>query len=118
MTLCIDDRAMRIKARKDLDNFKKKHDYRTFDEANIAGVMTIIRNEIDSLHDEMPWPPQPQHLAPNCLKIPQKLDLMLSVLFQSRTGLVRSNRERLKFLFAQDIVYDVSNGKQIAFIQH
>ena len=31
-----------IKARKDLENFKKKHEYKILDEANIAGVMTII----------------------------------------------------------------------------
>ena len=80
--------------------------------------MAIIRNEIDSLHDEMPWPPQPEHLAPNCFKILQKLDLMLSILLQSRTGLVRSNHERLEFSFAQAIVYAVSHGKQIVFILH
>ena len=56
-----------IKARKDLENFKKKHEYKILDEANIAGVMTIIRNEIDSLP-----------LSPNCFKIPQKLDSMFN----------------------------------------
>ena len=82
-----------MNARKDLENFKKKHEYRTLDEANIAGMRTIIQNEIDGLHDATPWPPQPQHLAPNHFKIPQKLDMMLPVFLQSRTGLVRPNGE-------------------------
>ena len=82
-------------------------------ESNIEVVSKSIRQEIQQMKDELPWPPQPEHLAPDQFKIPHKLDIFLNVLYSGTVQAqdLSSRGSRYKLSLGQDIVYTVSNGE-------
>ena len=69
----------------------------------------FIKQEVSKLQDSLPWPPRPEDLYPEKFKIPESLDMFLSVLIGD--GKNYSNRQsRLKYSFAQDLIHSVTNG--------
>ena len=61
------------------------------------------------MKDSLPWPPQPEDLYPETFVIPDSLDNFMTVLLDD--GKNCSNRQsRLKYSFAQDMIYAITNG--------
>ena len=56
-----------------------------------------MKKEIKEMKDSMPWPPQPNDLAPNKIEIPQSLRVFLENVMETRPT-------RLLNSAAQDIV--------------
>ena len=56
------------------------------------------------MKNSMPWPPQPNVLAPDKIEIPQSLRAFLETVMDTRPA-------RLMNLVAQDIIYNVSAGR-------
>ena len=83
------------------------------DEKLALDVAKSIRNEITTLNDKMPWPPQPEeHLTPDKFTITRTLSMFLSGLLRGKiTGNESSRVSRLKMYFAQDLVYAVTRGR-------
>ena len=99
-----------VRAISKLDKLEQRYENRTIEESNIVDAMKVVKKEIDRLHNEMPWPPQPCDLMPKSFKIPEKLNVMLNTLLDlDESG--TSRYERVKFSFAQDLVYAISHGK-------
>ena len=71
------------------------------DEKLALDVAKSIRNEITSLNDKMPWPPQPEHLTPDKFTITRTLSMFLSGLLRGKiTGNESSRVSRLEMSFA------------------
>ena len=80
------------------------------DSAIVTLCGKFIKQEVSKLQDSLPWPPQPEDLYPEKFKIPESLDMFLPVLIGD--GKSCSNRQsRLKYSFAQDLIYLVTNGR-------
>lgn len=78
----------------------------------IAQCASVIKKEIKEMKDEMPWPPSCGDLAFGKIKIGSHLDAFLEHLLKSSCEKDLSSRAfRLKYSFAQDIIYAVSNGQ-------
>ena len=56
------------------------------------------------MKDSIPWPPDPNDLAPGKIEIPQSLTVFLETVMDTRPT-------RLMNLVAQDITYNVSAGR-------
>ena len=66
---------------------------------------SIVRNEVKNMEYEMPWPPTPEYLNIFGFQIPKYLDSLLSVLLSGNINIPSDRVNRLKFSFAQDIIY-------------
>ena len=64
---------------------------------NIIKCGRQVKKEIKEMKDSMPWPPQPNDLAPNKIEIPQSLRVFLENVMETRPT-------RLLNSAAQDIV--------------
>ena len=84
---------------------------RVFEDSAIVTLCgKFIKREVSKLQDSLPWPPQPEDLYPEKFKISESLDMFLSVLIGE--GKSCSNRQyRLKYSFAQELIYSVTNGR-------
>ena len=63
-----------------------------------------VKKEIKEMKDSMPWPPEPNDLAPDKIEIPQSLTVFLETVMDTRPT-------RLMNSVAQDITYNVSAGR-------
>ena len=63
-----------------------------------------MKKEIKEMKDSMPWPPQPNDLAPDKIEIPLSLRVFLETVIDTRST-------RLMNSVAQDIKYNVSAGR-------
>ena len=71
---------------------------------NIIKCGRQVKKEIKQMKDSMPWPPQPNDLAPDKIEIAQSLRVFLETVTDTRST-------RLKNSVAQDIIYNVSAGR-------
>jgi hypothetical protein len=58
----------------------------------------------------MPWPPQPDELCADYVKLPESLILFLNILFQGNGGNVNPKFQRLAQSVGQDCFYAISGG--------
>ena len=71
---------------------------------NIIKCGRQVKKEIKEMKDSMPWPPQPNDLAPDKIEIPQSLRVFLETVMDTRpTRLINS--------VAQDNMHNVSAGR-------
>ena len=71
-----------------------------------------ICSEIQSIKDEMPWPPQPNDLVPRKFHCGELLMCFLKGLLSGNISEKDSTRvERLSMSFAQDLIYATSRGR-------
>ena len=72
---------------------------RVFEDSAIVTLCgKFVKQEVSKLQDSLPWPPEPEDLYPEKFKIPESLDVFLSVLIGD--GKSCSNRQsRLKYSF-------------------
>ena len=77
------------------------------DDQRVVNTSQIIKNEIKSMKDTIPWLPQPTDLLPDQFQIPHSLDLILDTMLRDN-GLLRARKLILKQSFAQDLVYAVT----------
>ena len=72
----------------------------------------ILRDEINSVEDVLPWPPRPKDLSPETYQLPKLTELFFkSILTGNFTADNSARVARLTLSFAQDIIYAVSFGK-------
>ena len=72
----------------------------------------ILRKEITSMEDTIPWPPQYRDLTVDKIYFGNHLSKFLNVLFSGKIIDVESMKmSRLRASIGQDIVYNVTNGK-------
>ena len=72
----------------------------------------VIRSEIQSIKDEMPWPPQPNDLVPQKSHCGELLMCFLKGLLSGNISEKNSTRvERLLMSFALDLIYATSRGR-------
>ena len=108
-TLQMDDLVTRFVL---LQKEHEKLKYANAEEKTVFNAAGIIRSEIRELKDEMPWPPQPEHLNVDNFSLPPYLDLFLHNLLSGRFAKDDSPRiSRLKLSYGQDMMYAVSHGK-------
>ena len=79
----------------------------------IESVSNIIRNEIKTMKDTLPWPPQSADLMPDKFKMPSKLEIFLNTIYSGANNIdsLSARSTRYKLSLAQDLVYTVSDGK-------
>ena len=84
----------------------------TESEKQLMKAANLIRNEIKSMKDTMPWPPSLSDLDISAVDIGETLSYFMNTLL---TGGIREPTSarmiRLKLSIGQDLVYAVSNGK-------
>eukprot|EP00111_Clytia_hemisphaerica_P013096 TCONS_00038445-protein len=87
--------------------------YKTQDDNQvIINAAKIIRMEINSLKDDIPWPPQPEDLEPDAFKIPNQLGRFLLQLFGNKSHEDASNQSsRYQHSIAQDLIYTETAGR-------
>ena len=71
---------------------------------NIIKCGPQVKKEIKEMKDSMPWPPEPNDLAPDKIEIPQSLTVFLETVMDTRPT-------RLMNSVAQAIIYNVSAGR-------
>ena len=80
------------------------------DSATVLLCGKLLKQEVSKMQDTLGWPLQPEDLYPDKFEIPELLDRFLSVLLGD--GKSCSNRQsRLKYSFAQDLIYSITNGR-------
>ena len=62
------------------------------------------------MKDKLPWPPQPDDLTPDKFEIPANVHTFLTILLCDNKPISR-RVSRLKYNFAQDLIYAASNGR-------
>ena len=68
-------------------------------------ISLLIRDEITSLEDQIPWPAQPEQLTPDKFTITPLLDTLFTGMYTGRICGKESTRiSRLKISQAQDLV--------------
>ena len=79
----------------------------------VKSVALKIRKDIKEMKDAMPWPPRPDDLTPDQFKVPDILNEFLNLVLAgtSDENCISTRLARLKFSFAQDIVYAVTGGR-------
>ena len=71
----------------------------------------ILRKEVTTILNEIPWPPQASHLTVESSKIPERLNYFLQKLFSRKYTDIDSPRvSRLKLSFPQDLIYAMTHG--------
>ena len=71
----------------------------------------ILRKEVTTILNEIPWPPQASHLTVESSKIPERLNYFLQKLFGGKYTDIDSPRvSRLKLSFPEDLIYAMTHG--------
>ena len=91
----------------EMESWKDK----SIDIQNVFKVSLLIRDEITSLEDQIPWPAQPEQLTPDKFTITPLLDTLFTGMYTGRICGKESTRiSRLKLSQAQDLVYGITRG--------
>ena len=64
----------------------------------------LIKADICSKKDCLPWPPRPEDLNPENCNYPEKLEQLIYAIFKNQP-------DRMKFSIMQDLVYNVPRGR-------
>ena len=73
-----------IKVQEKLKVLKRQNEDYNSTERSIVDCAICIRHDIMQLEDTMPWPPQPEDLSPEKVKVPESLILLLRTIFDGQ----------------------------------
>ena len=72
----------------------------------------ILRKEVTTIENEMPWPPKASHLTVESFKIPERLNYFLQKLLSGKYTDIDSPRvSHLKLSFIQVLLYTTAHGR-------
>ena len=71
----------------------------------------IIQEKISHMKDKLPWSRQPDDLTPDKFEITANLDTFLTMLLCDNQKNIPRRVSRLKYSFAQNLIYTASNGR-------
>ena len=97
-----------LEMKRELDSFQRLNEK----EKTISMAASLIREEVHSMGDKMPWAPKLTDLNSSCVNIGDRLKRFLNTTLSGNTRMSTSSRVcRLVYSIGQDIVYAISNGK-------
>ena len=92
----------------ELDNTKSKSN----SEKDIVSTASMMRENIKTLKDTMPWPPDVHDIDTSKISITDYLDLFLSTLVSGCSMESTSSKvNRLKLSIGEELVYAISYGR-------
>lgn len=82
---------------------------------HIRNTALHLRNEIQGIDVDKPWPPLPEELDENYIQIPPDLLYFLHVLLggNNEDHITSERRELFSLSLAQDMIFTVTNGKTL-----
>ena len=100
-----------LKSVKQADEAVKLKDKLATENDLLSSSGKIIWEEISNTKDNLPWPPQSDDLTPDKFQFPANLDTFLTILLCDNKKNIPRQASRLKYSFAQDMIYAASNGR-------
>ena len=100
-----------LKIIKQTDEVVKLKDKLATENDPLSSCGKIIREEMSDMKDKLPWPPQPNDLTRDKFEIPANLYTFLTILLCDNKKNIPRRVSRLKYSFAQDLIYAASNGR-------